>query len=216
MRLWLKNQGFLMDRETAAARASDGAAWLDRYAGPEWERKINLDRLDIASPFSCVVAQLGWKGLLVPALLSWQECVQLGFACGVLVDCLVLVLPIPAIRRSYDFLTQEWKLLILERRRRAELPAIPPWSRVGMASLRDRSSASQATRMDSGKLGPPAGPRGRRPAASSGPRASEAVRFACGDDALPLVGDRWRPESHDEPDEWDCTRRTIRALTSSD
>jgi hypothetical protein len=47
-----------MSMTIALARAKAGARFLDEREGPGWERRINLDTLDIGSGTTCVAAQL--------------------------------------------------------------------------------------------------------------------------------------------------------------
>ncbi len=120
MRIFADDANLVTEPAEALARASRGAAWLDRELGPGWERKINVDRLDIKSPFRCVLAQLCWKGvgLFLPRL-SVPEYISHGFSCGRLTDSLVHAFPMPDAMRSYELLNQAWASVIIARRLRA-------------------------------------------------------------------------------------------------
>jgi len=106
------------DDDVALSRARAGMVFLDRRLGPDWDRKIDLDRLDVGSPARCIQAQLLRRGHWSLIFQSLAGEVERGFACG-LID-LLFWLPIPSVKRSYQRLTQAWKLLLLERRREAE------------------------------------------------------------------------------------------------
>jgi hypothetical protein len=119
MKFSLQNAGLVSDIAIATARARKGAAWLDTWAGPEWDRRVNLNRLDIMSPFHCIVGQLWLQCLLSNEFhTKYSLYVGRGFSCGPWMDSLVLVFRPPAAVRSYKLLTQAWKLVILERRQR--------------------------------------------------------------------------------------------------
>ncbi len=47
----------------AMARARMGAAWLDSKFGPDWDRRIDLETLDIGSLDNCILGQLGRQKL---------------------------------------------------------------------------------------------------------------------------------------------------------
>jgi hypothetical protein len=111
-------RGAVPDADVAAARAAAGAAYLDNRLGAGWEQVIDAERLDIASPLRCVLAQVGWAGHWL--LLSPWRAVQCGFSCGLLADCLSLVYRPEPLRRSYELLNAAWKALLAERRQRRE------------------------------------------------------------------------------------------------
>lgn len=91
---------------TVTERVAAGVALLDREQ-PGWDSKVNLDTLNIASSWNCVLGQLygdeltGGKALD----LKWVVAVRCGFDrhSGEL-------------RVVFDELTDEWKRVISERR----------------------------------------------------------------------------------------------------
>jgi hypothetical protein len=121
MNLFLWKEELVRDFDTAIGRAQDGAAYLDKKFGPEWDRVLDLERLDIASPFRCVLGQLGSQGHL--CIMGPRRSVDRGFSCGILLDCLSLVVRWPALTQSYALLNQAWKAVIRQRRRRSEMQA---------------------------------------------------------------------------------------------
>ena len=65
---------------------------------------------------------------------GFASCFASGFSCGLLRDCLVHVVPLPAAVRSYELLNQAWRLVILERREERKLQLIRGlWEREGRA-----------------------------------------------------------------------------------
>ncbi len=97
----------------ALARARNGAAWLDSKYGPEWDRRIDFDRLEIGSPIWCIVGQLILHGYL--SMLFATQIVDHGFSRGLL-DLVVILLPIGPVKRAYRPLTEAWKTVLRERR----------------------------------------------------------------------------------------------------
>jgi hypothetical protein len=97
----------------ALARARSGAAWLDAKYGPDWDRKIDFDRLDIGSPIWCIVGQLILHGYL--SMLFATQIVDHGFSRGLL-DLVVILLPIGPVKQAYRPLTDAWKTVLRERR----------------------------------------------------------------------------------------------------
>ena len=97
----------------ALARARSGAEWLDAKFGPGWDRRIDFERLEIASPIWCVVGQLIMQGYL--SMLFATHIVDHGFSRGLL-DLVVILLPIGPVKRAYLPLTNAWKTVLLERR----------------------------------------------------------------------------------------------------
>jgi hypothetical protein len=43
------DQAVVENSDWALARARNGAAWLDSKYGPDWDRRIDFDRLEIGS-----------------------------------------------------------------------------------------------------------------------------------------------------------------------
>ena len=97
----------------ALARARNGAAWLDDKYGPDWDRRIDFDRLEIGSPIWCIVGQLIMHGYL--SMLFATQIVDHGFSRGLL-DLVVILLPIGPVKRAYRPLTNAWKSVLRERR----------------------------------------------------------------------------------------------------
>jgi hypothetical protein len=97
----------------AAERARNGTAWLDSQFGPEWDRDIDFEKLEIGSPIRCIVGQLIRHGYL--SLLFATHIVDHGFSRGLL-DVLVVLLPIGPFKRAYRPLTDAWKVVLQERR----------------------------------------------------------------------------------------------------
>ncbi len=100
--------------DEALNRARSGAEFLDQRLGPDWDRKIDLDRLDIQCPFNCVLSQLMRRGHLLLLFVDFAAGVNYGFSCG-MVDAIFLI-PVPSVDRSFQRLTEAWKLVIRERR----------------------------------------------------------------------------------------------------
>ena len=102
------------DADTAQARVEAGAAYLERKVGPEWERLIDVEILDVASPLRCVLAQLGHHGHLL--LQSPGKDAACGFSCGVLPDVMsVLCVRTPSMVRAYERLNEAWRTYIRQR-----------------------------------------------------------------------------------------------------
>jgi hypothetical protein len=97
----------------ALARARSGAKWLDAKFGPDWDRRIDFERLEIGSPIWCIVGQLITHGSL--SMLFATHIVDHGFSRGLL-DLVVILLPIGPVKRAYLPLTDAWKTVLLERR----------------------------------------------------------------------------------------------------
>jgi hypothetical protein len=97
----------------ATERARSGAAWLDSQFGPEWDRDIDFEKLEIGSPIRCIVGQLILHGYL--SLLFATHIVDHGFSRGLL-DILVVLMPIGPFKRAYRPLTDAWKVVLEERR----------------------------------------------------------------------------------------------------
>ncbi len=121
------------DLKTALNRARNGAFYLDSKFGPKWDRKIDLDRLDIGSPFHCICGQLVGHGHL--SMLVPSQCVRNGFSCGVF-DLVSPFIRTGFIRRAYDRLTSAWKIVLQERRRHDETQRV----RFLMAAARKNSA----------------------------------------------------------------------------
>jgi hypothetical protein len=99
--------------EWAMTRARNGARWLDAKYGPDWDRRIDFDRLEIGSPIRCVVGQLIRHGYL--SMLFATQIVAHGFSRGLL-DVVVILLPIGPVKRTYRPLTDAWKVVLRDRR----------------------------------------------------------------------------------------------------
>ena len=76
------DQGVVEDSDWALARARSGADWLDAKYGPDWDRRIDFDRLAIGSPIWCIVGQLIMHGYL--SMLFATQIVDHGFSRGLL------------------------------------------------------------------------------------------------------------------------------------
>jgi hypothetical protein len=122
MNLFLWKEELVTDPDVALAKAREGAAYLDRRVGKHWHQLINVDRLDIGSPFTCMLAQLNFQGYWIMPLP--RRAVSCGFACGVFLDLFSLVLRIPGlawllrlqkIPCSYELLNDAWRIVIRER-----------------------------------------------------------------------------------------------------
>jgi hypothetical protein len=100
----------------ALARARSGAAWLDAKYGPDWDRRIDFDRVEIGSPIWCIVVQLIIHGYL--SMLFATQIVEHGFSRGLL-DVVAILLPIGPVKRAYRPLTEAWKTVLRERRGRS-------------------------------------------------------------------------------------------------
>jgi len=97
----------------AMDRARSGAAWLDSKFGPEWDRRIDFEKLEIGSPVRCIVGQLITHGYL--SLLFATQIVDHGFSRGLL-DVVVILLPFGVVKQAYHPLTDAWKTVLRERR----------------------------------------------------------------------------------------------------
>jgi hypothetical protein len=99
--------------EWAMARARKGAAWLDSKFGPEWDRRIDLETLDIGTVDRCILGQLGCqtstRGLMFPG-----QVIKRGLSLGFL-DILTLLLPIGPVKRAYQPLNNAWRAVVRER-----------------------------------------------------------------------------------------------------
>jgi hypothetical protein len=97
----------------AVTRAGDGAAWLDSKFGPDWDRRINLETLDIGTLDRCILGQLGCqtstRGLMFPG-----QAIKRGLSLGFL-DILTLLLPIGPVKRAYQPLSNAWRAVVRER-----------------------------------------------------------------------------------------------------
>ncbi len=100
-------------QDWAMSRARNGAAWLDAKFGPDWDRQIDFEKLEIGRPIRCIVGQLIRHGYL--SLLFATGIVDHGFSRGLL-DVLVVLLPFAPLRRAYRPLTNAWKIVLRERR----------------------------------------------------------------------------------------------------
>jgi hypothetical protein len=123
----------------ALARARSGAAWLDAKYGPDWDRRIDFDRLEIGSPIRCIVGQLIRHGYL--GMLFATQIVDHGFSRGLL-DVVIVLLPIGPVKRAYQPLTDAWKTVLRERRGPTE-PHVKP-TRSLTSSSRDSQQADFA------------------------------------------------------------------------
>jgi hypothetical protein len=116
MSIWWKTDP-VPDERTAFARASAGMAYLDQHYGPAWDRRLDVEHLDIASPVCCVLAQL--KVMWISPSLAYEY----GFSAGVLNDLLVVTFKPAPLVRSFARLTQAWKVLLRERQYEREVRA---------------------------------------------------------------------------------------------
>ncbi len=105
----MQSTGLAADIAAATARARKGAAWLDETAGPEWDQMRNLNRLDIKNPIHCVLALLRSQGV-TSTILYINISIYCGFSCGLLMEFLVHVFRPPAAVRSFELISQAWKL----------------------------------------------------------------------------------------------------------
>lgn len=99
----------------AIQRARSGAKWLDAKFGPDWDTRIDVERLDIASPSRCIIGQLIRHGYLSLLFAAGTGVVDHGFSLGLL-DLVVVLLPLGPIRRAYRPLNDAWKAVLHERR----------------------------------------------------------------------------------------------------
>lgn len=109
-------------QDWAVDRARNGAAWLDAKFGPDWDRQIDFEKLEIGGPLRCIVGQLILHGYL--SLLFATQIVDHGFSRGLL-DILVVLLPIAPFKRAYRPLTGAWKAVLRERREKTPPHAQP-------------------------------------------------------------------------------------------
>jgi hypothetical protein len=109
----ISDEAQVEDRDWATERARSGAAWLDSQFGPEWDRDIDFEKLEIGSPIRCIVGQLILHGYV--SLLFATHIVDHGFSRGLL-DILVVLLPIGPFKKPYQPLTAAWKAVLKERR----------------------------------------------------------------------------------------------------
>lgn len=143
MNLGIWKEELVPDLDTALARAQAGAAYLDKKFGPVWAHYIDLDRLNVASPFNCVLAQINRKyRFCQPGLL--RKVVDCGFSTGLFTECFGLIFRIPAVVRSYRLLTEAWRILLRQRRQAwvAARPAVcqPPQTVVRSEERLDASA----------------------------------------------------------------------------
>ena len=117
---WRFFQDPVPDMSIAITRAEAGARYLDEVRGENWHQRINLESLNISSPFNCILGQFLRQGHLGMAFISLPEAVAHGFSCG-LWDFLFFAQP-PWLSRSFDRLTEAWKMLIRDRAIRDQLP----------------------------------------------------------------------------------------------
>jgi hypothetical protein len=123
---WWGDERLVADLAAATARVESGAAYLDEAIGPEWDRMIDLGRLDIKSNCGCICGQLLRHGYLRPLVMSPRRLVARGFTCNPLAESLLLLLRPSEVFRSYALLTRAWKQAILERRRHRAGPDAMP------------------------------------------------------------------------------------------
>src|SRR5262245_44369486 len=115
--LWKKDP--VPDEATAFQRTAAGIAYLDHRFGPDWDRTLNLDVLDIGSPFRCVLGQLGpWR-----FVFNAPPAVACGFSTGVWSDVMFLVWRAAPLARSFERLTYAWKVLVRQRRHERDVQA---------------------------------------------------------------------------------------------
>jgi hypothetical protein len=99
--------------EWAMTRARSGAAWLDSKFDPDWDRRIDLETLDIGTLDRCILGQLGCqtstRGLMFPS-----RAIKRGLSLGFL-DILTLLLPIAPVIRAYQPLNDAWRAVVRER-----------------------------------------------------------------------------------------------------
>ena len=125
----------------AMARARSGAAWLDAKYGPDWDRHIDFDRVEIGSPFWCIVGQLIRHGYL--SMLFATQIVDHGFSRGLL-DVVIVLLPIGAVKQAYRPLTDAWKAVLRERRGPREPHVMPAKPFASAAAHLRRGDFTQA------------------------------------------------------------------------
>lgn len=115
MEFWFWKEAFVPDEDVALERARAGAEWLESKYGSDWHVGIDAEQLDIGSPFRCILGQLYQvRGIL--CCPSPRRGVNCGFGCGIILDTLSLVIPIPAARRSFERLTAAWRVVLAELR----------------------------------------------------------------------------------------------------
>lgn len=114
MDFYFWRESLVRDLDTALERARAGAAWLDERHGPHWDRLVDVETVDIASPFRCVLGQLSLAG--VDTLIGVNTAVDGGFSCGLFSDVLSLFTRFPTLRQSYEWLNEAWRIVLLERR----------------------------------------------------------------------------------------------------
>ncbi|HET6327614.1 MAG TPA: hypothetical protein VFG04_23225 [Planctomycetaceae bacterium] len=125
----------------ALARARSGAAWLDAKYGSDWDRHIDFDRVEIGSPFWCIVGQLIRHGYL--SMLFATQIVDHGFSRGLL-DVVIVLLPIGPVKQAYRPLTDAWKTVLRERRGPTEPHVKPAKVPVSTAARLRRAGFTQA------------------------------------------------------------------------
>src|SRR6185369_15620449 len=107
------------DEATAFQRATAGMAYLDRRFGPDWDRDLDLEVIDIGSPLRCVLGQLGpWR-----FVLNAPPAVACGVSTGLWGDLVFLVWRAAPLARSFERVTHAWKVLVRQRREEREVQA---------------------------------------------------------------------------------------------
>ncbi len=122
----------------AMTRARNGAAWLDSKFGPEWDRRIDLETLDIGTLDRCILGQLGCQ-ICTGSLMFPGQAIKRGLSRGFL-DILTLLLPIGPVKRAYQPLNEAWKAVVRERWNKR--PAQPPPAGGNSSQRRDWNQAA--------------------------------------------------------------------------
>lgn len=125
MQSLFRGYDLVSDLGTAVARARAGAAYLDRRVRAGWEKAIDSDALDIASPMNCVLGQLGRQGFFLVCFPGVWRCVEYGFSCGIFEDLTSLVYRWPRLARAYELLAEGWRVVLRERLEAAR-PVVGP------------------------------------------------------------------------------------------
>ncbi len=136
MDFYFWRESVVRDMDTALERARAGAAYLDARHGNGWDAHVDAGKLDIASPFHCVLGQLALAG--TDNWLSIDRSVDLGFSCGLFSDLLSLFTRFPTLRQSYERLNEAWRIVLAERQENGA--AIRPAAKVATPA-RTASSA---------------------------------------------------------------------------
>jgi hypothetical protein len=125
-----------MSVETIPARVARGAALLDEKL-PGWIERIDLDELDLANCFGCVLGQTFFNEWDEAEYTIHAECTPYDFGASELFDieasyASVMLAREPGVygftgvpeetdkERAFDALTAEWKRVILARRAGSE------------------------------------------------------------------------------------------------